>query len=96
MSDPASDRAECVRLLRDCIARADREEIAAAQRVILECVTRQPNHSAGVAALDGVLADLAPGQPETAMSDHQRAFETVVVAMIERTRTMLLEREGAA
>jgi hypothetical protein len=68
------------------IEKAQREDLGAAQNAILQFAMSQPDPQARAAAMDDLLSDLAGEEGADSDSDLQKAFRTVLVSMIERTK----------
>ncbi|MCJ2039086.1 hypothetical protein MKK55_08990 [Methylobacterium sp. J-059] len=77
---------ECTCLLRSLIEKAQREDLGAAQNAILRFAMSQSEPQARAAAMDDLLSDLAGEDGADSGSDLQKAFRTVLVSMIERTK----------
>ena len=79
-------RDECTCLLRSLIEKAQREDLGAAQNAILRFAMSQPEPQDRAAAMDDLLSDIAGEEGADSGSDLQKAFRTVLVSMIERTK----------
>jgi hypothetical protein len=80
---------ECTRDLRSYIDQADRDDLGAAQNAILKFALAEPDPQGRANAMDALLDDLSRGRNPAAMSVAQQAFHTVLIAMIERTKTVV-------
>ncbi|KAB1072690.1 hypothetical protein F6X51_15135 [Methylobacterium planeticum] len=80
---------ECARDLRSYIDQADRDDFGAAQNAILKFALAEPDPQGRADAMDALLADLTRNGDPTGMSEAQQAFHTVLLAMIERTKTVV-------
>ncbi|GJE42835.1 hypothetical protein [Methylobacterium soli] len=80
---------ECARDLRSYIDHADRDDLGAAQNAILKFALAEPDPQGRAAAMDALLDDLSRDRSPATMSEAQQAFHTVLIAMIERTKTVV-------
>jgi hypothetical protein len=81
-------REECARDLRSYIRGGNREDLGAAQNLLLRFALSQEDLGARTAALDGLQVELA-GYRVPDMTDNQRAFDAAVTSMIEQTKVVV-------
>lgn len=78
----------CLQELRALISRANRDDLASAQDILLQAILHEDGAERRTAVLDGLCAELTRDEQAAISSPEQRAFRTVLLSMIERTRTM--------
>ncbi|SDN02850.1 hypothetical protein SAMN05216360_105127 [Methylobacterium phyllostachyos] len=74
--------------LRALVSRADRDDLRTAQDILIQCILREDGADRRMAVLDTLRAELTRDDQAGISSPEQRAFHTVLLSMIERTRTM--------
>ncbi len=80
--------------LRTLADRADRNDLAAAQDILLQTILREDGAERRNQALDALLAEFQGDDRAGSRSQEQDAFRAVLCAMIERTREMAGARQG--
>jgi|GEM_PF-3526734 len=84
----------CLEDLRALVSRADRDDLAAAQDILLQVILRENGAERRTAILDGLCAELTRDEQAGISSREQHAFRTVLFAMIARTRAMAGSMQG--
>lgn len=84
---------DCARDLRAYIRAGNREDLGAAQNLLLRFALDQKDLAARAAALDDLQIELT-GYRVPDMTNHQRAFDTAVAGMIEQTRSVVARQIG--
>lgn len=93
--DPSMTRHEaCLDELRALVSRADRDDLAAAQNILLQLILREDGAERREEALDGLLAGLRRDDHAGTGSREQHAFRAALLAMVERTRAMAGSTKG--
>lgn len=78
----------CLDELRALVSRADRDDLAVAQEILLQFILRTDGIERREKALDGLRAELTRDDQAGTSSREQHIFRTVLLSMVERTRTM--------
>lgn len=78
----------CLKELRALVSRANRDDLASAQDILLQAILHEDGAERRSAILDGLCAELTRDEQAAVSSQEQRAFRTVLLSMIQRTRTM--------
>jgi hypothetical protein len=78
----------CLNELRALVSRADRDDLAVAQEILLQFILRADSVERREKALDRLRADLTRDDPAGTSSREQHISRTVLLSMVERTRTM--------
>ena len=87
-------REACLDELRALVSRAYRDDLAAAQDILLQLILREDGAERREEALDGLLAGLRRDDEAGKGSREQHAFRTALLAMVERTRAMAGATKG--
>ncbi len=83
----------CLKELRALVSRANRDDLASAQDILLQAILHEDGAERRSAILDGLCAELTRDEQAAVSSQEQRAFRTVLLSMIQRTRTMAVSTE---
>lgn len=86
---------DCARDLRSYIRAGNRDDLGAAQDVLLRFALSLEDPGARTAALDDLQAELA-GYRVPDMTNDQRAFDTAVTSLIEQTKAVVGQQGGPA
>lgn len=89
-----TEQDECLRDLRPLIDKADPQDLAIAQNRLLRFALSDDVAQRREEAFAGLTADLTRDDASGTRTQAQRAFNSALLEMVERTREMARSREG--